>query len=104
MGFPIHLKRFFHCAACLLAATSASRAQGPVLVVQPSAIVQTIAGTGTEGLSGDSGPATSAKLAAPAAIVADAAGNLYFADRDNHSVRKIDTAGKITTVAGNGME
>jgi sugar lactone lactonase YvrE len=36
--------------------------------------------------------------------VSDAAGNLYFADRDNHSVRKIDTAGNITTVAGSGIE
>ena len=87
-----------------LALTSAARTQGPVLVVQPSAVVQTVAGTGAEGFSGDSGPATSAKIASPTAIVTDAAGNLYFADRDNHCVRKIDTTGKIVTVAGNGME
>jgi hypothetical protein len=98
------LTRPLAIAVLLLAAVATARSQGPVLVVQPSAIVQTVAGTGAEGLSGDSGPATSAKIASPTAIVADAAGNLYFADRDNHSVRKIDTTGKITTVAGSGME
>jgi Bacterial Ig-like domain (group 3)/NHL repeat len=97
-------KRFVDFAALFLIAATAARAQGPVLVVQPSAIVQTVAGTGTEGLSGDSGPATSAKIASPTAIVTDAAGNLYFADRDNHCIRKIDRAGKITTVAGSGLE
>jgi sugar lactone lactonase YvrE len=98
------LARPLALAALFLIATTAARAQGPVLVVQPSAIVQTIAGTGTEGFSGDSGPATSAKIASPTAIVADPTGNLYFADRDNHCVRKIDTAGDITTIAGSGIE
>src|ERR1700753_3542886 len=96
--------RFLTFAELFFAAAIASRAQGPVLVVQPSAIMQTVAGTGTEGLSGDSGPATSAKIASPTAIVTDEAGNLYFSDRDNHCVRKIDTSGKITTVAGTGLE
>ena len=98
------LIRLLAVIAFSLALTSAARTQGPVLVVQPSAVVQTIAGTGAEGFSGDSGPATSAKIASPTAIVTDAGGNLYFADRDNHCVRKIDTTGKIVTVAGNGME
>jgi hypothetical protein len=96
--------RLFAVTAFSFAVTIAVRAQGPVLVVQPSAVVQTVAGTGAEGFSGDSGPATSAKIASPTAIVTDAAGNLYFADRDNHCVRKIDTAGKIVTVAGSGIE
>jgi sugar lactone lactonase YvrE len=104
MALSKHLKRLFMFAAFTFARPSSAHAQGPVLVVQPSAVVQTIAGTGAEGLSGDSGPATSAKIASPTAIVSDAAGNLYFADRDNHSVRKIDTAGNITTVAGSGIE
>jgi Bacterial Ig-like domain (group 3)/NHL repeat len=98
------LIRLLAVIAFSLALTSAARTQGPVLVVQPSAVVQTIAGTGAEGFSGDAGPATSAKIASPTAIVTDAGGNLYFADRDNHCVRKIDTTGKIVTVAGNGME
>lgn len=100
----LFLMRSFAVSAFSLALAGVAPAQGPVLVVQPSAIVQTVAGTGAEGFSGDSGPATSAKIASPTAIVADAAGNLYFADRDNHCVRKIDTAGKIITVAGSGME
>jgi hypothetical protein len=60
-----HLRRLFIFAAFSFAGPGVAHAQGPVLVVQPSAIVQTIAGTGTEGYSGDSGSATSAKIASP---------------------------------------
>ncbi len=66
-------------------------------------IITTIAGTGTYGFSGDGGPATSARLAAPRTMATDRAGNVYFVDTDNHRVRRIDIAtGRITTVAGTG--
>jgi hypothetical protein len=104
MATATQLSRHFAFGVLFVVEAATAHAQGPVLVVQPSAIVRTVAGTGTEGLSGDSGPASSAKIASPTAIVTDAAGNLYFADRDNHSIRKIDTAGTITTVAGSGLE
>jgi sugar lactone lactonase YvrE len=60
---------------------------------------------------GDGGPATSASIALPQGqsalpagrIDIDAAGNLYLADTQNFRVRKIDTAGGITTIAGNGQ-
>ena len=52
--------------------------------------------------TGDGGAATSATMNGPAAIAFDPSGNLYFADDFNHRVRKIDTLGMITTVAGNG--
>jgi uncharacterized protein (TIGR03437 family) len=68
--------------------------------------ISTIAGTGVAGFSGDGGPATSAliNLAYPATLALDAAGDLYFADRNNHRIRKITLgAGVITTVAGTGV-
>jgi len=72
--------------------------------ISPDGIITTIAGTGTQGSSGDGGPATQAQLAAPIAIASDSAGNLYFADQPNHKIRKISVAGIITTVAGNGTQ
>lgn len=51
---------------------------------------------------GDGGPARAAQLKAPSGVAADAAGNLYIADRTNNRVRKVDHAGTITTVAGQG--
>ena len=60
------------------------------------------AGTGESGFSGDDGKATEAKLKIPAGLTFDKKGNLYIADRNNHRIRKVDTRGIITTVAGNG--
>ncbi len=70
--------------------------------VTPAGIITTIAGNGTLGYSGDGGPATAAQLNCPACIAIDAAGNLYIADMMNSAIRKINTAGIISTVAGNG--
>ncbi|HET9050879.1 MAG TPA: right-handed parallel beta-helix repeat-containing protein [Candidatus Dormibacteraeota bacterium] len=70
--------------------------------VDPSGIITTVAGTGAAGFSGDGGAATAAQLNQPSGVVVDAAGNLYIADHDNNRVRKVDTRGRITTVAGNG--
>jgi serine/threonine protein kinase, bacterial len=60
------------------------------------------AGTGESGFSGDGGKATEAQLKIPANLTFDKKGNLYVCDRNNHRVRKIDTRGIITTIAGNG--
>ncbi len=65
-------------------------------------IVSTIAGTGTAGISGDNGPATSAQLNRPVGIALDSAGNLYIADSFNAEVRMVNASGIISTVAGNG--
>jgi RHS repeat-associated protein len=72
--------------------------------VDTSGIITTVAGNGTEGYSGDGGPATEAALNRPACLDVDATGNLYIADQNNHRVRKVDTSGIITTVAGNGVQ
>ncbi len=66
-------------------------------------IIDTIAGNGMSGYSGDEGPATEAKIRKPNGLALDSAGNLYIADVWNNCVRKVDTKGIITTVAGNGQ-
>ena len=71
-------------------------------VVFTPGVLTTVAGTGAEGHSGDGGPATSATLFAPYGIRTDARGNLYIADRLSCYIRRVDTGGIITTVAGNG--
>lgn len=70
--------------------------------VAASGIITTVAGVGTTGYSGDGGPGVSAQLNAPAGLALDTSGNLYIADTHNYRVRRLDTSGNITTVAGNG--
>lgn len=65
--------------------------------------ISTIAGTGVAGYSGDGGPATSAQLNIPSAVLVDSLGNVYIADRGNHRIRKVDPSGTISTVAGTGV-
>ncbi len=65
-------------------------------------IISTIAGTGSLGYSGDGGQATNAMIWANGEICFDKYNNLYIADYGNARVRKIDTLGVITTIAGNG--
>jgi hypothetical protein len=65
--------------------------------------ISTIAGVFVSyGYGGDGGPATAAKLGNPVQAVTDGAGNVYIADFSNFRIRKINTAGVITTVAGIG--
>ena len=72
--------------------------------IDGAGIVTTFAGNGISGYSGDGGPATAASISfGPGGIVFDRAGNLYLADGNNNRIRKIDTAGIITTIAGNGV-
>ncbi|MFQ6098907.1 MAG: NHL repeat-containing protein [Armatimonadota bacterium] len=63
-----------------------------VRAVHPDGTISTVAGTGTEGYSGDGGPATSAQLADPHGLALDARGDLYIAEPRNHRVRKVHNA------------
>jgi sugar lactone lactonase YvrE len=71
--------------------------------VNTSGIITTIAGISAYGYSGDNGPATAAKLYSPHGIAVDGSGNVYVCDALNNCIRKINTAGIITTIAGTGM-
>jgi len=70
--------------------------------VNPAGIITTIAGTGIPGFSGDGFAATSANIHFPYSVAADTLGNVFFTDRANQRVRKINAGGIISTVAGNG--
>ncbi|MGA8214668.1 MAG: choice-of-anchor D domain-containing protein [Candidatus Sulfotelmatobacter sp.] len=72
-------------------------------IIASSGIIQTVAGNGTQGYSGDSGPATSAELSSPAGVFVDESGDLFIPDGGNQVVREVVAAtGDIETVAGNG--
>lgn len=75
-----------------------------IVRMTPDRKLSIIAGTGVCGYSGDGGPAVAAQLNDPNGITFDQAGNLYFADSNNHRIRRIDTNGVITTVAGTGSQ
>jgi sugar lactone lactonase YvrE len=65
-------------------------------------VVTTFAGDGTYALN--DGPVASARFAFPSAVAADATGNVYVSDVANHRIRRIDLAGNVTTVAGDGHQ
>lgn len=72
--------------------------------VDTNGIITTVAGQkNAYGYSGDGGLATNATLLHPEAVAVDALGNLFIADSGNFRIRKVDTNGIITTVAGNGL-
>jgi hypothetical protein len=67
-----------------------------------SGLIFTVAGNGIYGFSGDGGLAINAQFFSTMGITADKVGNIYISDRNNNRVRKVDTAGFIFTVIGNG--
>jgi len=65
--------------------------------------IQTVAGDGTFGFSGDGGPATSAELGTPISVFIDAAGNILIPDSAENRVREVNAStGIIETAGGNG--
>ncbi len=75
-----------------------------VRVINASGVISTIAGTGGRGFGGDGGPAIGAVLSAPRGLGLDGAGDLLIADEGNQRIRKVSSAGTISTVAGSGVE
>ena len=70
--------------------------------VDTNGIIITYAGSGNIGFAGDGGAATNASLNKPYGVALDNAGNLFIGDSGNARVRKVDTNGIITTIAGTG--
>lgn len=64
--------------------------------------ISTFAGTGNVGYNGDNQPAFQANLANPTGVYAAPDGSVYISDTGHHRVRRVDTNGVITTVAGTG--
>ncbi len=87
--------RLVACAALTAAAAWAQSSAGGT--------IETVAGTGTPGYSGDGGPATEAQLNYPEDVAVDGLGNIYIADTNNNRIRKVDAStGNISTFAGGG--
>ena len=72
--------------------------------VDLNGIITTIAGDGVADFSGDGGSATGARITNPSSLAVDLIGNIYFVDYGNNRIRKINTNGIISTVAGNGTQ
>jgi uncharacterized protein (TIGR03437 family) len=73
-----------------------------VRIIDTHGNINTFAGNGMRGYTGDNGAAVNAQLSLPTGLALDSKGNLYIADFGNATVRKVDTNGKITTIAGLG--
>lgn len=73
-----------------------------IRIVTTDGNINTFAGAGGAGSSGDGGPATAASLNNPEGLAVDGLGNIYIADTAGHRIRKVTPDGTITTIAGNG--
>jgi len=65
----------------------------------PSGVVTTLAGNGTAGSTDGTG--SGAQFSSPGGLTVDLSGNVYVADTNNHTIRKVTAAGVVTTLAGN---
>ena len=74
-----------------------------IRTVGANGIINTVAGSGGLGFSGDGGAATSAALSQPYGVVVDSQGDIFIADLGNLRIREVDTKGNINTVAGTGF-
>ncbi len=70
--------------------------------VSPQGVISTVAGNGRAGLSGDGGAATRARLNYPSGVAALSDGSIAISDQHNNSVRLVDPAGRISTLAWTG--
>jgi len=73
-------------------------------ITAATGVINTVAGTGTQGFAGDGGPALQAQFGSIDGLAADAQGNLYISDTTNSRVRMVNTSGIVSTVAGTGIQ
>jgi sugar lactone lactonase YvrE len=81
-----------------------SQTQNRIYRVAADGSISLKAGVGSNGFSGDGGPATAAQLDHPTAVAVDSAGNLYISELWNNRIRKVTPKGRISRVAGNGTK
>jgi uncharacterized protein (TIGR03437 family) len=81
----------------------ADQGNNVVRMVSAAGIISTFAGNGTQGYSGNGGPATSAQLNGPQGVAVDSSGNVYIADTLNSVIREVTPNGIIQTIAGTGI-
>ena len=72
--------------------------------LEPTGVIDTLAGTGRSGHGGDGGPAIQAGFSFPHGLAGDATGNIYVVDARSHRIRRIDSDGEISTFAGTGED
>ena len=97
------LRKYWSVGVIASAVSLGAHAQG-VLTLTPGRATATAVGTGTLGYADLGASATSATLATPSAMAYDSAGNLYFADTNNHAIRElVKDSGLLVTVAGTGI-
>ncbi|MBC8123308.1 MAG: hypothetical protein H7Y22_15910 [Gemmatimonadaceae bacterium] len=82
----------------------ADSANNRIRIIDTQGQIQTLAGTGTAGFSGDKGPAVRAQLDFPWGLSVSPTGDILIADSGNNRIRLIDAQGVISTVAGNGSK
>jgi len=75
---------------------------GLIRKIDLDGIITTVAGTGTPGYSGDGGPALAAQIGQVTDLLFASSVDLILADNSTRRVRRIDTSGRIETIAGNG--
>lgn len=80
----------------------ADKLNNRVRKISAAGVITTIAGTGATIFSGDGGAATAATLWQPMGVAVDGSGNVYISDATHYRIRKINTAGIISTIAGTG--
>jgi sugar lactone lactonase YvrE len=102
MRSPFGLSSIFAGLLLCLAITAGSACAQ--ITLPRHGAVNTVAGVGTSGYSGDSGQASNAEMYTPQGVAVDASGNIYIADSRNNRIRKVAApTGIITTVAGTGI-
>ncbi len=88
----------------LLFVSAASSGAYFVLKIGIDGNIQKVAGNGVNGFSGDGGPAVNASFGGEIRIAVGKDGEVYISDKDNYRIRMINSAGIISTIAGDGQE